>query len=758
VAAAEPRVTALRERRHPPSARPSDPPANPERLVALRTWLAFGALALYATLRWSTMLVGSERGRVLLSLAVALMLAGGLRWLVSGPQRWLSASRLWELGMLGAVVLAALALLGIAGFPLHLLFELRLAQFGSALSDGISGVPGLLVPYIGTDPRVAAALVLAGAALLVAASLVLGTAPRTPGPGRLSLTALPLVILAVVPSAIVTPRYVSLHGLVTFLLVALLVFAPRLTLVRMGAAGLLVLAAAAIGTLGAGVIPGDQRWTDLATGPGGGHGSTAGLAESFNWQQTYGTLGWPYTGATVLRVNAATPTLWKAEDLDDFDGSAWIQTTQPSMDDGDLDGVSGATIAKWTETLRVRVAALNSPDVIAAGYANAPDVPGAQPGVDPGTWVTSAPLAPGESYTAMVYAPHPTAAALQAAGTDYPSVITPFRSPGNLPDGPYAGVQALAQRLSVGLTTPYEYVTAVLDYLQHGYVYTLSPPPGGKYPLAQFLLTSRQGYCQQFAGAMALLLRMKGVPARVAVGFSTGARQKNSDTYVVADQDAHAWVEVWFPHMGWVSFDPTPGRPSAGAGSRVASGVPPVSAAAAAAAAAAGATTTQPSGTVTTVPQIQTQTVEGQTSSTAAGTTAPTHPDSGGDTVLVIVALGIVGALALVLLANLGLAYLRRPSAAELAAEIERAFARCGRPLEAELTLTALAGDLADNPAAAAYVSALADVRYGQRRPGPAAGGRSALRHWLARGNGPLGWLRALWALPPRRPVADPGD
>ncbi len=70
--------------------------------------------------------------------------------------------------------------------------------------------------------------------------------------------------------------------------------------------------------------------------------------------------------------------------------------------------------------------------------------------------------------------------------------------------------------------------------------------------------TSEPGYCQQFSGAMALLLRMGGVPARVASGFTSGSFDRSRDEWVVRDVDAHSWVEVYFPGQGWVAFDPTP--------------------------------------------------------------------------------------------------------------------------------------------------------------------------------------------------------
>ena len=77
-------------------------------------------------------------------------------------------------------------------------------------------------------------------------------------------------------------------------------------------------------------------------------------------------------------------------------------------------------------------------------------------------------------------------------------------------------------------------------------------------PLEHFLFESKAGYCQHFSGAMALLLRMGGVPARVATGFSPGGFRRRQGEWVVRDRDAHSWVEAWFDGIGWVTFDPTP--------------------------------------------------------------------------------------------------------------------------------------------------------------------------------------------------------
>ena len=110
-------------------------------------------------------------------------------------------------------------------------------------------------------------------------------------------------------------------------------------------------------------------------------------------------------------------------------------------------------------------------------------------------------------------------------------------------------------------TNAMDYIRAVDEYLhQPEFRYVERPPqPGaGVAPLDFFLNDSHEGYCQHFAGAMALLLRMGGLPARVATGFTPGGYSERHDAWIVRDTDAHAWVEVWFDAYGWVTLDPTP--------------------------------------------------------------------------------------------------------------------------------------------------------------------------------------------------------
>ena len=82
-------------------------------------------------------------------------------------------------------------------------------------------------------------------------------------------------------------------------------------------------------------------------------------------------------------------------------------------------------------------------------------------------------------------------------------------------------------------------------------------------PLVGFVTRRRAPvYRQHYAGAMALMLRYLGVPARVAGGFTSGRWNRERERWIVSDTDAHAWVEVWFPGYGWLPFDPTPSRGS----------------------------------------------------------------------------------------------------------------------------------------------------------------------------------------------------
>jgi len=108
-------------------------------------------------------------------------------------------------------------------------------------------------------------------------------------------------------------------------------------------------------------------------------------------------------------------------------------------------------------------------------------------------------------------------------------------------------------------TSIYEKARAVEEHLQTSYGYTLDQPAARPAdPIAYFLFEARQGHCEFFAAAMAVLLRTQGIPARLVNGFLQGSYNDLSGQFTVRASDAHTWVEVYFPTYGWVGFDPTP--------------------------------------------------------------------------------------------------------------------------------------------------------------------------------------------------------
>ncbi len=100
---------------------------------------------------------------------------------------------------------------------------------------------------------------------------------------------------------------------------------------------------------------------------------------------------------------------------------------------------------------------------------------------------------------------------------------------------------------------------AVEKRLRADYGYTLElPATASADPLSRFLFERKKGHCEYFASAMAVLLRVQGIPARIATGFLGGEFNPISGFYVIRASDAHSWVEAWTPGLGWTAFDPTP--------------------------------------------------------------------------------------------------------------------------------------------------------------------------------------------------------
>jgi transglutaminase-like putative cysteine protease len=152
---------------------------------------------------------------------------------------------------------------------------------------------------------------------------------------------------------------------------------------------------------------------------------------------------------------------------------------------------------------------------------------------------------------------------LQAAGTNYPDWINAYIG---LPDTGYRSPQVIAKirQLALDVTqqanavTPYDKAVAIESYLRSNYTYSLTVhTPLGRDPLDYFLFDSKKGYCEYYASAMGDMLRSLGIPTRLVSGFGPGQFDSTINSYVVRGEDAHTWVESYFPSYGWIPFEPT---------------------------------------------------------------------------------------------------------------------------------------------------------------------------------------------------------
>ncbi len=629
------------------------------------------------------------------------------------------------------------------------------------------------MPYRGPDVWVTWTLLIGGTALTAIAVLqAFWPRERDELPGSAFAAAFSLGTLYAVPVIEITPPQPYLSGAVFAALFAGFLFADRIRAPQAAPAAIVVLLATLVGAAVAPAFDRDAPWFDYRSlGDSVANRGTVG----YTWDHQYGPLDWPRDGRELLRIRAKASSYWKTESLDTFDGRFWRRTQEiaPFETEGEQDG----TEPQWRQTISVRVLGLRSEQFVTAGTANRVFDWSKRPvPAGGGTFETArGVLRRGASYKADVYTPRPTPGQLATAGTDYPAMARPWlhvQLPGaGSPDTPeraqgaavevevppfgsdqaalvdYRGsgisgtngiellrtsglrrIEALAERLKARSDTPYEYLRAVRQRVSTGADYTERPGRHDR-PLDAFLFDDRRGYCQHFSGAMALLLRLGGVPARVAVGFAPGSFDREHDEYVITDFDAHSWVEAYFPTIGWVTFDPTPAA------------APPREQIAdeQAALAVERGRGTQENG-------------DRQSDPASAATSAPVTAGAGGRLLRIGIAVGLLVlgiVLALVLLRRRRARWIADTPDAEVA-ELERALRRSGRPAPPRATLADIARRLSADEDAARYVQQVAARRFGRGGPAPGHRERRALRRELGSGLGFTGRVRAWWALPPR--------
>ena len=191
----------------------------------------------------------------------------------------------------------------------------------------------------------------------------------------------------------------------------------------------------------------------------------------------------------------------------------------------------------------------------------AQDAPPTSPQGEYAMLIARTPLRPGDSYVVRSAITEATIAELRAAGDTYPQSIRERYL--QLPDSVPQRVFDLSEKIVAGLDTPYDKAKAIETHLRRiPYNDQIPGPAPNQDAVDYFLFQERQGYCNYYASAMAVMLRHLGIPARLAAGYATGEYQEATGLYRIRDKDSHTWVEVYFPAYGWIEFEPTASEPT----------------------------------------------------------------------------------------------------------------------------------------------------------------------------------------------------
>lgn len=304
-----------------------------------------------------------------------------------------------------------------------------------------------------------------------------------------------------------------------------------------------------------------------------GDGSTGGMYPGFsNTLDTAlrGDLG----DTVVLRVRAPEPDFWRGQTFLTFDGRTWHidaadeEGTGFRSDGADhilypMDGDLRRTMGE--DMLQTFYPQVDLPNLIFAAYRPTRLLLDAPVWQRPdGAIRAGVTLPAGSAYTVastrfdvtpetLRLIPDVSASGTPAAYLQLPDTITDR-------------TRDLADQLAVGVPTTYDYILAVQAWLGEHVQYDLNAPvpPVGHDAVDDFLFESRRGFCEQIATATVMLLRLQGIPARLATGYVPSERDPITGVWISRARDAHAWVEVRFPNLGWVPFDPTADVPLAG--------------------------------------------------------------------------------------------------------------------------------------------------------------------------------------------------
>jgi protein-glutamine gamma-glutamyltransferase len=279
----------------------------------------------------------------------------------------------------------------------------------------------------------------------------------------------------------------------------------------------------------------------------------------------------------AFRVRAGRAALWRAEAFDTFDGQVWTASSDQRR------SVTASTLADGlpvpTAALDARLPRDMTTRLVQTFYIETP-----QPNVLFGAARVDTVYFPAGGLRVDDYGSVWSPILLDqglvySIESEIPSVepdllrhlprppngaraLAPYlQLPADLPDRDVE----LARSIVAGSRSEYDATIAVQTWLQHHTTYDLTVPrePDGVDAVDHFLFETRRGFCEHIASAMAILLRASGIPTRIVTGYGPGERNPFTGYWEVRQSDAHAWVEVYYPRVGWLPYDPTFGVPAA---------------------------------------------------------------------------------------------------------------------------------------------------------------------------------------------------
>jgi transglutaminase-like putative cysteine protease len=330
-------------------------------------------------------------------------------------------------------------------------------------------------------------------------------------------------------------------------------------------------------------LPGELSNPTLGSGDpanDSGGSSSRGSRASFGYFGFSRTLDTSLRGrpdnTIVMRVRASSGDFWQAQTFDHWDGRVWtVADDQPAPLRGDtsiaIPGVDSDGVrlpdVPTDELVQTYYLDRDGPNMI---FGAATPVRLYFPEhivfqIPDGSLRAGVNLYNGAVYTVVSRRALTTPALLRTANDRLeipPSIVDQYAAaPVTTPR-----VRALAARITANAPTTYDKVRAIETWMSQHTKYTIDIPPlpKGTDAVDQFLFVDRRGFCEQIGTSLVVMLRSLGIPARLAVGYAQGERNPFTGLYEVRASDAHAWAQVYFPGVGWQSFDPTASVPLAG--------------------------------------------------------------------------------------------------------------------------------------------------------------------------------------------------